>query len=120
MRCGVGDGARIINRLKSMALRDAIPVRGEQIAADHRHRRGARRIDLVVLVPWLKRGGADLAALLLVEGMLRLDPDAAVVVIATESGGSPWAARLPPSVEFIELGGKCGNARTHDCDATLL
>jgi glycosyltransferase involved in cell wall biosynthesis len=62
------------------------------------------RTDLTLIVPWLKRGGADLAALFLVDAARRLKRDARVVVITTENGDSPWACRLPADVEFLDLG----------------
>jgi glycosyltransferase involved in cell wall biosynthesis len=66
-----------------------------------------------MIVPWLKRGGADLATLFLIEGVRRINPDARVVVIATETGDSPWACRLPGSIEFIELGKRFTAGQDH-------
>jgi glycosyltransferase involved in cell wall biosynthesis len=59
--------------------------------------------DTVFLVPWLKRGGADLGAL----HHIRACHDAfghRILVIATEPHDSPWATRLPEGVRFLEAG----------------
>lgn len=64
---------------------------------------GHRRFDTILLVPWLKRGGADLGALhhaRLCSGEL----GQRTLVIATEQGDSPWAGRLPPDVTFVDAG----------------
>lgn len=59
--------------------------------------------DMVVLVPWLKRGGADLGALHHVRACHE-DFGQRTLVIATEPYDSPWATRLPPEVQFLEAG----------------
>ena len=58
----------------------------------------------VFLVPWLVRGGADLVVLNYVRAVCELGDPGDVVVIAGENVDSPWAARLPPGVRFIEFG----------------
>ncbi|MHB1058750.1 MAG: glycosyltransferase family 4 protein [Rhodanobacter sp.] len=60
-------------------------------------------VDTVVLVPWLKPGGADLGALHFVQA-LQLDFRRKVLVIATEPQDSPWASRLPSEASFIAAG----------------
>ncbi|MBA4374170.1 MAG: hypothetical protein C0402_15070 [Thermodesulfovibrio sp.] len=57
----------------------------------------------VLLVPWLKPGGADLVVLNYVRA-ISADDQAEVVVIATENSDSPWAAKLPANTRFIEFG----------------
>jgi hypothetical protein len=58
----------------------------------------------VILVPWLRTGGADLETInyvrALVDGGLAKD----IVVLATETVDSPWATRLSPYVAFVEFG----------------
>lgn len=64
---------------------------------------GTQRYDTVILVPWLKRGGADLGALhharACYEGFGQR-----TLVISTEIADSPWAHRLGGAIPFIELG----------------
>lgn len=62
------------------------------------------QLDMLFLVPWLKRGGADLACLLTVEAALAINPRLRMAVWATEAAASPWADRLPPSVTFVRQG----------------
>jgi glycosyltransferase involved in cell wall biosynthesis len=61
-------------------------------------------ISHVFLVPWLKRGGADLVAINYVNVLVKERLSAGVVVIATLDADSPWAERLPEGVRFIEFG----------------
>lgn len=59
--------------------------------------------DTVFLVPWLKRGGADLGVL----HHVRACQEAfglRTLVIATEPYDSPWASRLPAGVQLLEAG----------------
>jgi glycosyltransferase involved in cell wall biosynthesis len=64
------------------------------------------RHDMVLFVPWLKPGGADLGVLHYCEALVAHGQR--VAVIATEASESPWAARLPRGVEFHELGDALG------------
>lgn len=64
---------------------------------------GNRRFDTILFVPWLKRGGADLGALHHAN-LCHGDLGQRTLVIATESGDSPWAGRLPRDVAFIDAG----------------
>lgn len=59
--------------------------------------------DCVILVPWLKTGGADLGALH-VANALADSFGARVLMIATEDTASPWSSRLSPKVKFVEAG----------------
>lgn len=63
-----------------------------------------RSFSHVVMVPWLKPGGADRGTLYHVDAILQCDPAPRVLVIATENAESPWAEKLPDGVEFLELG----------------
>lgn len=67
--------------------------------------------DTVLLVPWLMRGGADLAAL----HHARACHEAfnqRTLVISTEPRESPWATRLPEAVHFLEVGGDLASLST--------
>jgi glycosyltransferase involved in cell wall biosynthesis len=61
------------------------------------------KVSHVLLVPWLKSGGADLVALNYVSA-LTAHKMAEVVVISTENSDSPWAGRLPRETRIIEFG----------------
>jgi glycosyltransferase involved in cell wall biosynthesis len=57
----------------------------------------------VFLVPWLKKGGADLVTLNYTKALAQVG-HRGIVVISTENEESPWAEKLSPSVRFIEFG----------------
>ena len=58
--------------------------------------------DIIIVVPWLVRGGADLGVLHHVHAALEAGKK--ILVIATLDAESPWKERLPEQVRFIELG----------------
>jgi glycosyltransferase involved in cell wall biosynthesis len=58
----------------------------------------------VLLVPWLKSGGADLVVLNYVKALTAHKMAGRVVVISTENADSPWAKKLPMEAQFIEFG----------------
>lgn len=58
----------------------------------------------ILMVPWLKAGGADRGTVYHVRAIVESNPGARVLVIATEDAESPWAEKLPPSVRFVEFG----------------
>lgn len=58
----------------------------------------------VLLLPWLKQGGADRGALYHMRAILELDPGARILAIATEPAESPWKDRTPAGVKYIEFG----------------
>jgi glycosyltransferase involved in cell wall biosynthesis len=60
-------------------------------------------VDHLMFVPWLKIGGADHAALLHAQVMSE-SFGKRVLVVATDRGDSPWAARLAPGVRFVAAG----------------
>ncbi len=60
-------------------------------------------IDVVIAVPWLKTGGADLGAIH-VANVLADQHGQRVVVITTEAAISPWAGRLSKRVQFLDAG----------------
>lgn len=64
---------------------------------------GTRRFDTIILVPWLKRGGADLGALHHARACYE-DFGQRTLVISTEVDESPWAHRLGEAIPFLELG----------------
>jgi glycosyltransferase involved in cell wall biosynthesis len=57
----------------------------------------------VVLLPWLRRGGADLGALHHVNA-LALQPKNKILVITTEDAVSSWLDRLPTGTDHLDLG----------------
>jgi glycosyltransferase involved in cell wall biosynthesis len=65
---------------------------------------GGEPVEHVIAVPWLKVGGADHAAVLHAQAMSSAGKR--VLVLATEEGESPWAARLPSGVRFVPAGGE--------------
>lgn len=58
--------------------------------------------DIVILVPWLVRGGADLGALL--HAQAAISAEKKVVLVATLDAESPWKNRIPSGAGFIEYG----------------
>ncbi|MEF2155276.1 glycosyltransferase [Luteimonas sp. FXH3W] len=58
----------------------------------------------VLVIPWLKPGGADRGILFHVNAILEHDADAKVLMIATEPSESQWKYRVPTSVDYLELG----------------
>lgn len=73
----------------------------------------------VFLVPWLKRGGADLETLNYIDALSRHGLAHAVVVMATEDTDSPWASRLPPNVRFLQFRALCGRLQAEDQERLL-
>jgi hypothetical protein len=63
-----------------------------------------RRISHVLILPWLRRGGAEKAALSYFEVLERALPGR-VLAILTEPASSPWSHLIPASVERVEWGG---------------
>jgi len=61
------------------------------------------KIDIVILVPWLKQGGADLGAIHFATA-LHGGFGKRVLVVGTEAADSPWASRLPEGVQFLDAG----------------
>lgn len=58
----------------------------------------------IIFVPWLKHGGADLAALHWAEAITAYAPQELLLVISTENAASPWRSRLPKNAIFVSLG----------------
>lgn len=58
--------------------------------------------DLIILIPWLVRGGADLGALL--HAQAAVSAGHKVLLIATLDAESPWRSRVPPGAGFLEFG----------------
>lgn len=61
------------------------------------------QLDVVLFVPWLKSGGADLGAIRFANA-LAADFGLRVAVVATEDSESPWRERLLPQVTFVAAG----------------
>ena len=58
----------------------------------------------VLLVPWLKQGGADRGILYHARAIAESDPLARILVLSTENSTSPWASRLPPQATHVDFG----------------
>lgn len=76
-----------------------------QVYASLWHEVGTKKFDCVIFVPWLKRGGADLGAILTANA-LNAQFYARVLVISTIDADSPWASRLSSEVTFLEVGSR--------------
>jgi Glycosyltransferase len=77
------------------------PSAGNVYAACYPTVRDARP-DMIILAPWLKRGGADQGILHHAEAAVAAGKS--VVVITTLDAESPWAGRLPKGAHFLPLG----------------
>lgn len=53
------------------------------------------------VIPWLKKGGADLVILKHLE-LVSSWPNAKALVIMTEAGDSPWIGHIPSNIDVIE------------------
>ncbi len=58
----------------------------------------------VLVIPWLKKGGADLEVLHYVRAIQHASPNNAVLVITTNDSDSPWSKRLSPEVMQLPFG----------------
>lgn len=61
----------------------------------------------ILVLPWLKRGGADLASLHHINFLARR-PEARVLVITTENSDNPWLYKIPAEVSHLDFG-KCAS-----------
>jgi glycosyltransferase involved in cell wall biosynthesis len=60
--------------------------------------------DYLFILPWLKRGGADLGALLHIDALLATNPSYRINVILTKKADSEWLHRLPSAIGLLDLG----------------
>ncbi|MGE6332029.1 glycosyltransferase [Stenotrophomonas sp. NPDC077659] len=58
----------------------------------------------ILLVPWLKPGGADRGILYHASAIAESDPAARILVLTTEPASSPWASRLPTQAHLVDFG----------------
>jgi glycosyltransferase involved in cell wall biosynthesis len=77
-------------------------------------------ISHVLLTPWLKTGGADRTVINYAKALDDAKLADRVLVIATESTDSPWARRLPPSVQFLDFGRQCAHLDARQQELLLL
>lgn len=68
----------------------------------------------IFLLPWLKRGGADLVATQFISAVVSEAPNSRVVCVTTENADSPWISRLPESVRVVEFGKLYAALPEHD------
>jgi glycosyltransferase involved in cell wall biosynthesis len=73
-----------------------------EVYADCRRLLGNMSPDIIFIVPWLKRGGADLGTLHHINVCRRLGLNA--MLITTLDTVSPWLDRVPKDVPVVELG----------------
>jgi glycosyltransferase involved in cell wall biosynthesis len=66
-------------------------------------RQVVRPVDIMLIVPWLKTGGADLGAIHFANTLAK-EHGKQVLVVATEVTDSPWRERLHPKVQFLDAG----------------
>ena len=78
----------------------------------------SQKIDDVLIIPWLKTGGADLGVLHHVEALIQSRKS--VLVITTENTDSPWSIKLPAGTIFLEFGTKYFNLTSRDIAKTTL
>ncbi|WP_414604597.1 glycosyltransferase [Stenotrophomonas sp. AR029] len=58
----------------------------------------------VLVIPWLKPGGADRGIIYHAQAILESKEDNRLLLLGTEPGDSPWASRLPASAVYVSLG----------------
>ncbi|MGV3605070.1 MAG: glycosyltransferase [Planctomycetaceae bacterium] len=73
----------------------------------------------VLIIPWLKKGGADLEVLHYVRALQSTSKDHTVLVITTNDSDSPWAKRLSPEVMVLPLGSLLADVSQEDQIRTL-
>lgn len=73
--------------------------------------------DFLFFLPWLKKGGADLASLYHIKAVS--SRDCRVAVVLTENTDSEWVQRLPPNVDVIPFGAIFNGVDIH-CQAQLV
>lgn len=81
---------------------------------------GTESFSHVLLVPWLKQGGADRGIIYHAKAIAESMPDARILVIATERADSPWAERLPASAHYVSFGGVAGHLEFNKQVAVLV
>lgn len=77
------------------------------------------KVSHVFLVPWIKRGGADLETLNYIDALVKYNLGKDVVVISTTNTDSPWATRLPASTRLIEFGKLCSSLSAEEQEKLL-
>lgn len=87
--------------LRALHLEEATP---SNIAPIYRALRGkiGPGVSHVLLVPWIRQGGADLTALNYVRALAELGTPGRIVLVCTEDSASVWRDRVPPQVQLVE------------------
>ncbi|MDF2817267.1 MAG: hypothetical protein K0S73_1207 [Stenotrophomonas rhizophila] len=57
----------------------------------------------VLVIPWLKQGGADRGIIYHANAIAEHDPSARILVLTTEHSSSPWASRLPRQATHVDF-----------------
>ena len=82
---------------------------------------GGGAFDEIVLLPWLRPGGAEKYILHVVEELQRQRPGTRVLVVAGEPAGKhEWIKRLPPSAVFLDICNAFPSLDQADRDAMLV
>jgi glycosyltransferase involved in cell wall biosynthesis len=74
-----------------------------ELCRDLRH----ENYDHLFFLPWIKRGGADLASILHIQAAA--ESSSKIAIILTEPGESDWVERLPSAAEVLFFGQKLGS-----------
>ncbi len=77
------------------------------------------RASHVFLLPWLKRGGADLEALNYIRALSENRWADGILVVQTEAADSPWTHRLPNDVAVVDFGSKTAHLSDDERDFLL-
>jgi glycosyltransferase involved in cell wall biosynthesis len=66
-------------------------------------RKLSKELDYLFLVPWLRKGGADLEVINYIKAIKEVRPTAKIAVLATSNTPSPWSKLLPEDVVFVSV-----------------
>lgn len=77
------------------------------------------KVSHVFLVPWLKKGGADLEVINYIQALAGNRLAGSITVIADQNTDSPWATRLPAGINFVEFGKICRDLANEEQEKLL-
>ena len=83
-----------------------LPPLQDEVSAAHaelRRRLPATHYDSIICVPWIRTGGADLVAGLLVKALLRIRPDEQVLILRTDNPDFERANWLPDEADCVDI-----------------
>ncbi|MFC1688124.1 glycosyltransferase [Pseudomonadota bacterium] len=73
----------------------------------------------VMMVPWMKKGGADLESLNYAKLIVEHCEGSRLLILATESSESSWKSRVPQPAIFYEFGSRCFALRDEEQERLL-